>query len=189
MKNQLKFNLEINNKIYNFSCDSNENDKINFSYLSKFTYNSKQIKLSEFKNTFSKLLTLYCDKKIDSFENRSEITDKLVDYMEFIQIINYELQIQEALLQMISLIWNNNWVLKIEYTKLSLKNFLVKMFDKSEVAKHYYIIMFLFDSIHEKKVKEEYNFDLDLDDIDFELDNNSTQYLESDDEYADFHFI
>ena len=189
MKNQEKFNLIINNRIYNFYCDSIESNKIYYSYLSKFKYNKNLIDINQFKNTFSKLLTIYCDKKEDSFENRRDVTDKLVDYMEFIQIINYDLQIQEALSQMMSLIWNNDWVLKIEYTKLSVKNFLVKMFDNSEVAKHYYVIIFLFDSINEKEKKIEYDHDINLDEIDFELDNNSTPNFELEDEYADFLFI
>ena len=189
MKNELKFSLEINNKIYNFNCDSIENNVVSYSYLSKFTYYFSQIKYNEFKNTFSKLLSMYSEQKINTFENKKEITEKIVDYMEFIQIISYELQIQEALSQLISLIWNNLWVLKIEYTRLSLKNFLVKMFDQHEVAKHYYIIIFLFDSIHKKEIKKEIDFDLNLDDLDFELDNVSHQDYSSEDQYADFLFF
>ena len=81
-----------------------------------------------------------------NIKNKQLISTQIADYMEFINIINYNNQIEEAFNQMIIIIFNNKWILNMEFIKLKIKNCLIKYFNKVEISEYYYMVLFLIDS-------------------------------------------
>ena len=104
--------------------------------------------------------------KISSF-NHDEILERLNEYIEFINIINNDLQIQKAVDQFSIILWNNRNIL--DENNL-LKNFFEKNILKNDSIKYYYFIIFFFVDV--SYIKEKKNSDNDIDnDIDWLLDN------------------
>ena len=65
--------------------------------------------------------------------------EKIVDYIEFIQIINNENQIKKAFEQMILLIWNNMWILNFKFIEYKIKKFFIKYVGKFLLSEIYYL--------------------------------------------------
>lgn len=187
MKNNSKFNLELNNRIYIFKCESINKDDIEYYYINKFNHYTIKLEHNKLRDVLSKLLIFNNQKTQKNIKNKQLISIQIADYMDFINIITYKNQIDEAFNQMIIIIYNNKWVLNMEFIRLKIKKFLIKYFNKVELTKYYYMILFLFDSIKEKKCANV--LEHDFDDIDFELDNCNYINLTDLDNSFDFIFF
>ena len=194
MKNKLKFDLELNNRIYTFRCESKNKNDIEYYYIDKFKHYIIKLDYNKLKDTLSKLLVFdnqENQENPENIKNKQLISTQIADYMEFINIINYNNQIEEAFNQMIIIIFNNKWILNMEFIKLKIKNCLIKYFNKVEISEYYYMVLFLIDSIKDKDYTKEleYDFDNNYDDIDYELYNCNYLNFSYSDNLLDFIFF
>ena len=135
--------IESKKNIYKFNVISINDNKIQFNTYSHSIKKIAEVDLDLIKSTLNKLNSKYTKIEIESPENRKKISEKIADYTEFIEIINHDKQVDEALIQMISLIWNNKWILNFNFTKNTIKKFLSDYCNKIEVCKNIYIITYL----------------------------------------------
>ena len=161
--------LKSKNKLYKFRIVSINEKKIEFK-INNFT---KIINKDEVIINLNKLNSNYLDSVDNNIDNKKKISDKIADYIEFIQIINNDNQINTALEQMMLLIWNNMWILKFKFIEYKIRKFIIKY------SKIHFFLLFCLESEEEIKIN---NFDSDKNynnsDIDWELDNfNYTEYI------------
>jgi len=161
--------LKSKNKLYKFRIVSINEKKIEFK-INNFT---KIINKDEVIINLNKLNSNYLDSVDNNIDNKKKISDKIADYIEFIQIINNDNQINTALEQMMLLIWNNMWILKLKFIEYKIRKFIIKY------SKIHFFLLFCLESEEEIKIN---NFDSDKNynnsDIDWELDNfNYTEYI------------
>jgi len=185
------FDLEINKMIYQFKIELDDISKIEFRYDKIFTYENCSLEKQDLKLIFKNLLSLKNDFNYN-LENKSLIIEQIEDHMQFIDVILFSSQIDKALYQLASILWNNLWIFKNnDYFELKVKDFLVKLFDKHKISKYLYFLIFNYVSkkeINESELKE-IDFDNNIDDIDYELDNiNYSEYKTDSDLSLDFLF-
>ena len=72
---------------------------------------------------------------------------------------------------MISLIWNNKWILNFNFTKNTIKKFLSDYCNKIEVCKCYYLFLFSLESIEKIKTSVNNQNSKEITLLDWELDN------------------
>ena len=175
--------IESKKKIYKFNVISINENKIEFNTYSHSIKKTVNVDLDLIKYSLNKLNSTFSKIEVESPESRKKISEKIIDYTEFIEIINHSNQIEEALLQMMSLIWNNKWIMNFAYAKNTIKKFLSDYGAKSEVCKCYYLLLFLLESVEKVKFKDNYQNSKEINLLDWELDNfNYLDYLENDDE-------
>ena len=123
--------------------------------------------------------------KISSF-NHSEILERLNEYIEFINIINNELQVQKAIDQFSIILWNNRNILD---DNILIKDFYEKNIYKNDSIKYYYFIIFFFVDVSYIKEKKNLTNDIDIN-TDWLLDNinGKNNFLEDSDQIFDFIF-
>jgi len=138
------------------------------------------------KETLNKLYSIYTKTYIESDESKEQLSEKLVDYMEFIEIINHDKQVEKALIQMVSLIWNNKWILNSNFTKNKIKKFLSDTIKKIDICKYYYMLLFSLDSIEKIKEDQEDKYNKEETELDWELDNCFYKDYEEEDFIMDF---
>jgi len=172
--------IKSKNKLYKFNVVSIEDKKIEFKTknISSITIDKDDVVIN-----LNKLNSGYFDSTENNINNKKKISDKIVDYIEFIQIINNDNQINTALEQMMLLIWNNMWILKFKFIEYRIRKFIFKY------SKIYFFLLFSLYSEEEikiNKIDEDRNYNNS--DIDWELDNfNFSEYIINDEIY-DFIF-
>lgn len=138
------------------------------------------------KETLNKLYSIYTKIYIESDKSKEQLSEKLVDYMEFIEIINHDKQVEKALIQMVSLIWNNKWILNFNFIKNKIKKFLSDTIEKTDICKYYYMLLFSLDSIEKIKENQEDKYNKKETELDWELDNCFYKDYEEEDFIMDF---
>lgn len=179
------FDLDINKMIYQFNVESKDIDTINFTYSKIFTNHTCNINKDLTELTLKILLSSNYDsvKKLENNLNNKEIiTQQIEDHINFIEVILFSSQVEKALYQLTSILWNNLWIFKKnDYLELKIKDFFVKLFDNHLITKYMYFIIFNYQSSRPKIIdKKEIELDINIDDIDYELDN--INYSEFNDE-------
>lgn len=188
------FILEINKMIYCFEIESKDIETINYSYYKIFTNRICNLNKNIIESTFKNLLSFNYDaanKLENNINNRKIIIEQIEDHINFIDVILFSSQVEKALYQLSSILWNNLWIFKKnDYLELKVKDFFIKLFDKHDVTKYMYFFIFNYLSSKLKiEEKKEINFDINIDDIDFELDNiNYTEFNDENKFTLDFFF-
>lgn len=184
------YDLCLKNKIYTFKIISSDSKFINFRYTNLIHPKEIQIDIKILKEILIKLNSRVSGILSKSKTNSDYIIEKVTDYIEFIKLINFNLQIEEALLQMILLVWNHKWILKNDIIELKIKDFLISLFQTNSNSRYYYFLLFKLESIKKNKNEIKYNeFEVNLDEIDYELDNlNYVDYNDDSNNYLEFIF-
>lgn len=185
------FDLEINKIIYQFKIDLHNKSNIEYRYYKIFNYDNCSIQKKILESTLKNLLSCNYDS-IYNFENRTFIIEQIEDHMQFIDVILFSSQIDKALYQLATILWNNLWIFeKNDYLELKVKDFFVKLFEKHQISKYIYFIIFNY-QFSRKQIEsqsKEIDFDTNIDDIDYELDNiNYSEYKENNEFNLDFLF-
>lgn len=180
------FDLEINKIIYKFKIDLQDQSNIEYRYYKIFNYDNCLIQKKILETTLKNLISCKFES-ICNLDNRLLILEQIEDHMQFIQVILFSSQVDKALYQLATVLWNNLWIFeKNDYLELKVKDFFVKLFDNHQISKYIYFLIFNYQSIREKI---EIDFDINIDDIDYELDNiNYSEYKEDNEFNLDFLF-
>ena len=183
------FNLEINKIIYLFKIELEDQSNIEFRYYKILTYDNCSIQKKILETTLKNLLSCKYES-IYNLDNRSLILEQIEDHMQFIDVILFSSQVDKALYQLATILWNNLWIFeKNDYLELKVKEFFVKLFDKHQISKYIYFLIFNYQSSREKIEDKEIDFDINIDDIDYELDNINYSEYKKDNEFSlDFFF-
>ena len=150
--------LHLKKKNYKFKCSESKGGTIiyNIKFLNVSSYS---IDVNEI-NRYLKILSQNYE-----FIDNSIINKKIVEYIEFIEIMQYNHQILKAKEQLMILIWNN---LNEVFKNLEIISFFKKNMDKMEDLKYYY---FIFSNLIEIEPCIEINKSYTLSEYDWELDN------------------
>lgn len=182
--NDKYYELEFKRIIYKLKINSENKDNIVFNYTKIINSNSCSINKKQLYSTLNNLLSckfdLWIVNKSDTSNNKVLINQQIDDHMHFIDVIMFSSQLEKAIYQLAIILWNNKWIFNNnDYLELKLKRFFTKLFDKNEITKYIYFLLFNLESSTNKLEKNlDIDFDINIDDIDYELDNNN--YLEFD---------
>ena len=154
--NDTELIVTFKKKNYKFKCSEIKTDTIiyNTRFLNVKSY---LIDINQI-NRYLKILSNY------EFIDNSIINKKIVEYIEFIEIMQYNHQILKAKEQLMILVWNN---LNESLKNVEITNFK-KNIDKMEDLKYYY---FIFNNLLEIESCKEINKSYTLSEYDWELDN------------------
>ena len=182
--NNKYFELEFKKVIYKFKINSENKDSIEFNYTKMINSNCCSINKKQLNSTLNNLLSckfyLWIVNKSDTSNNKVVINQQIEDHINFIDVIMFSSQLEKAIYQLAIILWNNTWIFyNNDYLELKLKRFFTKLFDNHEITKHIYFLLFNLESSANKLEQNlDIDFDINIDDIDFELDNSN--YLEFD---------
>ena len=158
--NDNKLIFKFRNKNYTFSVDKLEENYVEFIYDNKF---KKRI------NILIPEISIYLSKLNKRKDNTNpNISEKIDEYMEFIQIISHDIQIIKAVEQLAILLWQN--INYLDQNKITIQKFFTKYMDLNlnDSFKYYYFLLFNLENIDSIKIKKDVDEDWQ---IDWLLDN------------------
>lgn len=176
--NEKEFIIDFRKKSYKFTIS--EIDDSEQTILINYKSNPSKSCIIKIAEIFQYLSILN-----NSIENNHDtLEEKIQEYIEFIHIIGHELQIKQAIEQLMILLWNN-----LDYVKQNLEilNFFEKYMEQNiELIKYYYFLIFYLTEITiTKEINKSYlslemDWHLDnlgLDHEDFIEESNITEFI------------
>ncbi|VVU94711.1 hypothetical protein CPAV1605_436 [seawater metagenome] len=158
MIQEKEYIIEFKKKNYKFSIIDQDEEAGTINILNKYQNSVLSLDVTKISYFIDKI-----SKKIDILED--EVEEKIIEYIEFIEIITFENQVLTAFEQLSIYLWNCK---ALSYNFLNRKEFFGKYSNNFDDIKYYYFLLFL---LKEVNVVKEYNKSYLAHELDWDLDN------------------